>query len=107
MLTKNDLDQIRKIVQKETREIVREEVGNETQAIKEELQADITHAQIRIRSEIDELKNRMKNFEIRVTKMHRELKEEIKMVSHFLDKENIKTSRRVEKVEARLGIPTS
>ncbi len=105
MLTKNDLEQIRKIIRADVREIVREEVDNETQAIKEELQADITHAQMRIRSDIDELKNRIKNLEIRVTKMHRELKEEIKLVANFLDRENVATNKRVKWIEDHLQIP--
>lgn len=100
MLTQQDLQAIETLVRK----IVREEVENEVSSLKDELQADINHAQIRIRAEIDELKDRVKNFEIRVTTMHKELKEEIKMVSHFLDKENVKTLKRVEKIETHLGI---
>lgn len=105
MLTQNDLEKIRKIIRADVREIVREEVGNETQAIKEELQADITHAQIRIRSEIDELKNRIKNLEIRITKLHKELKEEIKLVANFLDRENVSTNKRVKRIDHHLSLP--
>ncbi len=52
MLTKTDLDKIR--------EIIREEVGNETHVIRDELQADINMVQLRVRSNIEELKDRKK-----------------------------------------------
>ena len=96
MLTKSDLSDIRKIV--------REEVENEAQAIRNDLGADINMSRMRVQADIIELKDRIKNLEMRVTKMHKELKEEIKMVSHFLDKENIKTLKRVERVEQHLGL---
>lgn len=97
MLTKNDLSQIRKVL--------REEIGNEIEAAKTDIQSDITMSRMRIQAEIGELKDRIKNLEIRLTKMHKELKEEIKMVSHVLDKENIQTSRRVTKIEHHIGLP--
>lgn len=94
MLTKDDLSQIR--------EIVREEVENEAQALKGELQADITMSRIRVQNDIGELKDRIKNIEIRFTKlenrivrMHKDLKNEIKMVANFLDKDNMQTLKRV------------
>ncbi len=96
MLTKVDLNQIRKVV--------REEVENEAQSIKDELGADITTSRMRIQTEINELKDRIKNLEIRVSKMHKELKKEIKMVSHFLDKENLLVVKRVENIEEHLGL---
>ncbi|MBI4079270.1 MAG: hypothetical protein HY429_03155 [Candidatus Levybacteria bacterium] len=96
MLTKSDLTEIRKVI--------REEVENEAQAIKDALGADITMSRMRIQSEINELKDRIKNLELRVTKMHKELKEEIKTVSHVLDKDNMKTLKRVEKLEDHLGL---
>lgn len=96
MLTKSDLSEIRKII--------REEVENELNAAKDELQADISMSRMRIQNDINELTDRIKNLEIRVTKMHTELKTEIKMVSHFLDKENMETIKRVEKIEDHLGI---
>ena len=98
MLTKTDLSEIRKII--------REEVENEVNALKDELQADATMSRIKIQTDIRELKDRIKNLEVRVTKMHKELKEEIKMVSHFLDKENMKTLKRVERLEAHLRLST-
>ncbi len=91
MLTKTDLSQIRIIV--------REEIENETHALKDELQADIAMARVRLQSDINTLKDRVKNLEIRVAKMHKELKAETKLVVNFLDKENIATVKRVRKIE--------
>lgn len=99
MLTKNDLSQIRKVV--------REEVGNETQAVRDELQSDITMSRIEIQNEARGVKDRLKNVEIRVTKMHKDLKKGIKQVTNFLDKENIKTRKRVDRVEEHLGLLTA
>src|SRR3989344_8820144 len=99
MLTKSDLSQIRKVI--------REEVENEVRTTRTELQADITMARMRLQSEIQELKDRIKNLEIRITKMHRELKEEIKIVSHVLDKENLRTIKKVEKIEEHLGLSST
>lgn len=103
MLTKQDLSEIRKVV--------REEVENEVKAAKEELGADIIMARIRVQNDIEELKNRIKNVEIRltgletkITKMHKGLKNEIKMVVEFLDKDNMKTVKRVMHIESHLGL---
>lgn len=103
MLTKQDLSQIRTII--------REEVGNEVKAAKEELGADIIMARIRVQNDIEELKNRVKNVEIRLTgletkiiKMHRDLKNEIKLAVEFLDQENVKTAKRVMRIESHLSL---
>ncbi len=96
MLTKSDVSEIRKVI--------REEVGNETQAIKEELQADINMSRMRVQSDIQELKDRIKNLEIRIAKMHKDLRNEIKFVSHILDKENMATLKRVKRIEEHLQI---
>jgi len=104
MLTKKDLDQLRKSLQDDTRKIIREEVENEAQAIKDELGAEITSSRMRVQNDIEEVKDRVKNVEIRVTKMHKDLKAEIKMVSHMLDKDNIQTAKKVKQIEQHLGI---
>ncbi len=104
MLTKSDLSQLRKMTQEVVREIVREEVGNEVTSLKDELQADITMSRMRIQTDINELTDRIKNLEIRVTKMHKDLKTEIKMGFEYLDKEHSGTAKRVDKIEACLGL---
>ncbi|OGM20375.1 hypothetical protein A2714_00890 [Candidatus Woesebacteria bacterium RIFCSPHIGHO2_01_FULL_38_9] len=61
MLTKTDLKEIRKII--------REEVEVESQNIKDELQADMKMNLIRTLSEIREVKDRLKNVEIKINKV--------------------------------------
>ena len=58
-LTKDDFDKIR--------QIVRQEIGNETQAAKEDLRGKITMSNLRLRDDISELTDRIKNFEIRLS----------------------------------------
>lgn len=96
MLTKSDLSQIRKVI--------REEVENEVQSARDELQAEIKLSRMELSTRIDRVEDRIKNLEIRVTKMHNDLKKEIKMVVNFLDKENIKTLKRVKIIEDHLGL---
>ena len=62
MLTKTDLQQIDNIVKKR----VREEIEQEVQNAKEELQADIKMSQIRIMEEINNVKDRLKNLEMKL-----------------------------------------
>lgn len=64
MLAKSDLERIR--------EIIREEVENEAEAIKDELGADIRMSGIRVSQNLDEFKDRIKNLEIRVRRMNKE-----------------------------------
>ena len=103
MLTRDDLNQFRKVI--------REEIENETKVLKDELGSDITMARMRLQADINELKDRIKNLEIgmtnlesKITRMHKELKSEIKLIVTVLDKENLKTLKRVEKIEQNLSI---
>lgn len=103
MLTKDDLKAIRGVV--------REEVENETQTIKNELSSDIRMSRMSIQTDIQALKDRMKNSEIRltkidskITKMHKELKKEIKESFDFLDKSHLKNKRSIEKIENHLHL---
>lgn len=98
MLTKSDLSSIQKII--------REEVGNEAKATKDELRSDILTTRVRVQSDIMDLKDRIKNLEIGTTRMHQDLKEEIKMAVNFLDRENVKTTKRVRRIEDHLGLTT-
>ncbi len=92
MLTKTDLQSIRKIV--------REEVETEAENIKTELQSDLKMNLVRIVGELRELKDRLKNVEIKINKIQKD----IKYAVDFLDKEGLKVVKRVEKVEKRLGL---
>ena len=93
MLTKADLKEIRKII--------REEVENEVQNTKDELQADQKMNLIRIVTEIRGVENRLKNLEIRITKVQKDLKYTI----NFLDKEGLKVIKRIERIEEHLHLP--
>jgi hypothetical protein len=68
MLALNDFKQIRTIV--------REEVGNEVQSMKEDLSSDIIMSNLRMREQMDQLKNRIKNLEIRIGRINHEEVEE-------------------------------
>lgn len=92
MLTKTDL--------KKMGEIVREEVETESQNTKEELQAEMKMNLVRTLSEMREIKNRLKNVEIKVTKIQKDTKYTV----NFLDKEHLRTKKRVKRVEKHLGL---
>jgi len=99
MLTKEDL--------KAVRAIVREEVENEVQAARDSIETKMTSDRIRVQTDVRGLTDRVKNLDIRVTKNHRELKREIKLVSNFQDVANLETAGRVKKIETRLGISSA
>ena len=93
MLTKTDLSQIRKVV--------REEVESETEPLKKELSMDVKMAQMRIQGDIRGLQDRTKNVEIEVRKLSKGLK----LTSGFLDRDQLKTKSRVERIEDHLKLP--
>lgn len=64
MLVKTDLQQIRSVV--------REEVGNEAESIKDDVLSELKMSRIRIQNDIGDLLDRIKNLEIRVRKMNNE-----------------------------------
>ena len=96
MVTKSDIATLRKVI--------REEVSNESQTIRDELGSDITTSGFHLRDEISQLTDRIKNLEIRSTKNHNEVKKEIKQVLNFLDKDNMQTRKRVIRIEQHLGL---
>ena len=92
MLTKTDLSQIRKII--------REEVETESQNIKDEIQADIKMSLVRISGELHRIQDRLKNVEIKINKIQKDLKYAV----NFLDKESLKIQKRVERIEKHLKL---
>lgn len=69
MSTSTDFNQIRKII--------REEIENETSSLKLDLGHDIRMSRIEIQNDIHEVKNRIKNLEIRISRNnHEEIDEE-------------------------------
>jgi len=95
MLTKADLKEIRKIV--------REEVETESQNIKDEIQADIKMSLIRVSGELNQIKDRLKNLEIKANKIQKDLKYAV----NFLDKEGLRVGKRVKRIEEHLGLETA
>lgn len=93
MLTKTDLNQIRKVV--------REEIEGESRSLKEDLQGEIKLVRIEIQKDIQALTNRIKNLEIVTNKIQKD----IKSIINFFDKEFLRLRKRVEKVEEHLNLP--
>lgn len=98
MLTKADLSAIKKLV--------REEVEVEAK----DTRLEISSSRMRLQMEIRDVSNRVKNVEVGnmnlqkdIQKMHKELKEEIKQVSNFQDVANLKTLKRVKRIEEHLN----
>lgn len=87
MLTKDDL--------KKMRVVIREEV----EAEKDELSSDFKISQMRILNEISSLKDKLKNIEIKLNRIQKDLSTAV----NFLDRENLKTTKRLDRVEKHLG----
>lgn len=102
------LDQIRKVV--------REEVEAEVGAAKHNLQVQLLRVEAQVRDVRDRAKTteilarsiekRVVKIDAKMDKNHREVKEEIKQVSDFLDRENLKTAKRVKRIDEHLGLPS-
>jgi len=92
MLTKTDLKEIRKII--------REEVETEVQNAKNELESEMKMNLVRTLSEVRDIKDRLKNAEIKLSKIQKDLKNAI----NFLDKEGLKIQKRVEIIEKHLSL---
>ena len=95
MITKADFSQIRKIV--------REEIEVESRASKDDLRAEIKLTRIEIQKEIRALSDRLKNLEIRISKLEKDIKKAV----DFLDREHLGLVERVEQVEHHLSLPIS
>jgi len=93
MLTKTDLKEIRKLI--------REEVESESQNVKDELQAEMKMNLVRTLTEIREVKDRLKNVEIKINKIQKDLKYSV----NFLDKFGLNIQKRVERIEGHLRLP--
>ena len=79
MLTKTDFKEIRKII--------REEV---------EMKMNL----VRTLTEVREIKDRLKNVEIKILKIQKDLKYAV----NFLDKEGLRISKKVERIEKHLSL---
>ena len=90
MLTKDDLKAIR--------EVVREEIEVE----KEDLQGEIKLARVRIQSDVRGLDGRLKNVEILLRKIQKDLKTAV----NFFDNEYIEIDQRVKNIEKHTHFPS-
>lgn len=116
MLTKSDLSQIRKIV--------REEVENEVQSTRDELQAEIKLVRMELSTRIDRLEDKFKNTEIRIGNIEtstnsidrrlkriesniKKMRKDISVTIEHFDREAVVLHRRVKKAEEHLGLTAS
>lgn len=107
MLNKQDLTSIRKVV--------REEVENETKIARTKLETDVKMSRIMIQSSLNQIEDRIKNIEIsnsRSDKIILKIQEDVKKIikdlaqtSDFLDKDNMVTLKRVNRIERFLHLP--
>lgn len=107
MLTKNDLDQIRKVVRQE----VKVEVKDSTRT----LDSQIRLSRMQVQANIGELDDRMKNVEIRLDNVGDKVKKVQKDASRIrkdqgiildlLDKEQMQQRKRIARLEEHAGLP--
>lgn len=125
MLVKSDLEQIGKLVRK----VVREEVEAEVKDSTHTLDSEIRMSRMRIQHDIGELDNRMKNVEVRLDNVQKEIKETIvtglepvkkdmkylkkkvnridktvHVMAKLFETEDVLLNKRVAKIEAHLGL---
>lgn len=109
MLTKSDIAIMEKVVKK----VVRAEIEAEGRNIRDELRSDIIESRVRIQQEIRDLADRVKNLEVRVNTAEKNNKKEFQKLNKkliklfdFLDRDQIKVTKRVEKIEQNLKLST-
>ena len=107
MLTKNDLDQIRKVIRQE----VKVEVKDSTQT----LGSQVRLSRMQVQANIGELDDRIKNVEIKfddvainVKKIQKDvvlLKRDQGTILDLLDKEQMQQRKRIIRLEEEVGLP--
>ena len=107
MLTKTDLQAIDRMFSKR----VREEIEAEGKNIRDDLKSDIFSSRIRIQQEIRDLADRIKNLEIRVNNLNKDTQKGFQKLNKrftdlfdFLDKDQLRTLKRVERIEEHLHL---
>lgn len=106
MLTKTDLSQIRKII--------REEVETEVSDAKKTLESLIRISKLEVKSQINDVDDRLKNVEIGVDMLGKDMKnvkkdlkflrETANLIIKNFEEADIILKKRVEKIEEHLGI---
>lgn len=108
MLTKDDFFKLKKII--------RDEVEAGGKIVRNDLGKEIRLAESHTRQELEIVNTRLKNLENTTDNLQKDitvvkkdvkyLKKELKFQSNILDKENIKTLKRVKIIEENLKIPS-
>ncbi|MEK9176630.1 MAG: hypothetical protein AAB520_04255 [Patescibacteria group bacterium] len=106
MLTKADLQQIRKVI--------REEVEVESKSIKDGLEHEIRTANLHLRKSLGELGDRTKNVELRLLSIEKELKslrkdvkklqKDVSVTIDVFNVEDTRLGKRVSRIEEHLRI---
>lgn len=103
MLTKDDLKEIKKIM--------REEVGNEVKSSSQTLESQIRLSRMQIQSDIASVEDRVKNLEIKLVEIDKELNRKINRVQKTLniaikmfDETDVKHNKRISLIEDHLGL---
>lgn len=106
MLTDTDI----KVLEKSIRKIVREEVTNESEDLKSRLESELKSSRMRIQIDIRELTDRLKNSEIRLTKLEKinqEILKNVKKIRKDLDTNIILSDRWVIYLDKRIRVVES
>lgn len=96
-LTADDLKSIRKVI----REEVESEMGSATNTLK----GQILLTKATISNSLSKVEDKIKDVDIKIGKVHKDLKKEIKLVLNFLDQEDAAINNRVTKIEKHLNLP--
>lgn len=99
MLTKQDLNQIKKVV--------RDEVVSEAKNTRRDLRSEIKLSRMEIQNDIHDLTGRVKNLEQQSEKTAKDIKKikkDAAFTANFLDKEHLGLEKRVNRIETHLDI---
>ncbi len=92
MLTKSDLQQIRKII--------REEIEEESENTRRELRTELKLFRMQLEDRMEKIEDSLKNLSIRLRKVEKDISAAI----DIFDKTDVKLTKRVEKIEEHLQI---
>ncbi|MDO8452803.1 MAG: hypothetical protein Q7S79_03570 [bacterium] len=100
MLTKNDLEQISKVLKRDVKSEIQTAIGP--------VRRDLLSMSLRIdgvEKRLGKNEKAMENLTEKVDKGFKKLTRVIKITSDFHDKENLKIVKRVERIENHLNLP--
>lgn len=100
MLTKQDLNQIKKVV--------RDEVVSEAKNTERNLRSEMKMSRIEIQNDLSGITGRLINLEqqsIKTAKDIKKIKKDAAFTANFLDKEHLGLEKRVRRIEINLRLP--